>query len=103
MGYDLATDLNLQIDNLSLNSVTNGAVSTGVLRRIVGDTLTGSIVATNVFAAKYCGFKFRAGQPVVLLHLDHSALRFICCTFHLLRFFTGCWNPLNQSLLFFLF
>ena len=100
MGYDLATDLNLQIDSY-LDSVTNGAVSTGVLRRIVGDTLTGSIVATNVFAAKYCGFKFGRVGPW-FTYLGSFSFTLYLMHVPLLRFFTGYLEPTEPVALIFL-
>ena len=97
MAYDLATDLNLRIDAY-LDSITNGVVSAGVLRRIVGDTLTGAIVATNLFAAKYCGFNFGRCGPW-FTYLGSFSFTLYLMHVPLLRFFTGYFEPTEPIIL----
>jgi peptidoglycan/LPS O-acetylase OafA/YrhL len=89
--FDLATDLNLRIDD-QLDLLTNGWVSQSFLRRFVGDTLTGAIVALNILAARYAGLQFgRFGWWFTYL----ASFTFSLYLMHtpLLRFWAGYWHP----------
>jgi len=91
MMIDLATDLNLRIDD-QLDLLTNGWVGHSILRRLVGDTLTGLTIALNVFAAKYVGFNFgRTGSLFTYL----ASFSFSLYLMHapLLRFWAAYWHP----------
>jgi peptidoglycan/LPS O-acetylase OafA/YrhL len=88
---DLATDLNLRIDD-QLDLLTNSWVSHSMLRRVAGDTLTGLIVALNIFAARYAGLQFgRFGGWFTYL----ASFSFSLYLMHgpLLRFWAGYWHP----------
>jgi peptidoglycan/LPS O-acetylase OafA/YrhL len=89
--YDLATDLNLRIDN-ELDLLTNGWVGHSFLRRLVGDTLTGLTIALNIFAARYASFDFgRFGSWFTYL----ASFSFSLYLMHgpLLRFWAAYWHP----------
>ena len=90
MIFDLATDLNLQIDD-QLDLLTKGWVSHGFLRRVVGDTLTGLTIALNVFAARYAALDFgRFGSLFTYL----ASFSFALYLMHvpLLRFWSAYWH-----------
>jgi peptidoglycan/LPS O-acetylase OafA/YrhL len=91
MVVDLASDLNLRIDDW-LDLITNGWVTHGVMRRFAGDTLTGLTIALNIFAAKYVGFNFgRIGSSFTYL----ASFSFSLYLMHgpLLRFWAAYWHP----------
>ncbi|MGH7119570.1 MAG: acyltransferase family protein [Acetobacteraceae bacterium] len=88
---DLATNLNLRIDVL-LNGVTGNWVARSDCRRLAGDTLTGALVALNIFAARYAAFDFgRAGRWFAYF----ASFTFSLYLMHvpLLRLFAAYWNP----------
>lgn len=88
---DLATDLNLRIDDF-LDSFTQGWVSHSFLRRFAGDTLTGLAVALNVLAVRDSAFDFgRAGAWFTYL----ASFSFTLYLMHapLLRFWSAYWQP----------
>jgi peptidoglycan/LPS O-acetylase OafA/YrhL len=88
---DLATDVNLRIDD-RLDLLTHGWVTHSILRRVAGDTLTGAIVALNIFAARYAGLQFgRLGWWFTYL----ASFSFSLYLMHtpLLRLCAGYWHP----------
>jgi peptidoglycan/LPS O-acetylase OafA/YrhL len=91
IAIDLATDLNLRID-AQLDLLTNGWVSAGLLRRVAGDTLTGLLVAVNIFAARYAAWDF---GPVGKWFTDLASFTFALYLMHgpLLRLWAGYWHP----------
>jgi hypothetical protein len=91
MAVDLATDLNLRIDD-QLDLLTNGWVGRSFLRRFAGDTLTGLTITLNVFAAKYAAINFgRVGSWFTYL----ASFSFSLYLMHvpLLRFWSAYLHP----------
>jgi peptidoglycan/LPS O-acetylase OafA/YrhL len=91
IALDLATDLNLRID-VGLDLLTNAWVSTSFMRRFAGDTLTGLLVALNIFAARYAAFNFGAlGKWFAYL----ASFTFALYLMHtpLLRLWAAYWHP----------
>jgi peptidoglycan/LPS O-acetylase OafA/YrhL len=89
--FDLAVDLNLRIDD-QLDLLTNGWVGNSFVRRVVGDTLTGLIVALNIFAARYAAWSFgRLGAWFTYL----ASFSFSLYLMHspLLSFWAAYWHP----------
>jgi peptidoglycan/LPS O-acetylase OafA/YrhL len=66
IAYDLGTDLNLRIDYW-LDWITGSSLSNLPMRQrhITGDTLTGVLVAMNIFAARYASISFGRSGPLV--------------------------------------
>lgn len=84
---DLATNMNLRIDT-QLNLLTGGWYGHNVPRRLLGDTLTGALVAMNVFSFRYTAFRFGVlGNSITYL----ASFTFSLYLMHipLLRFWSG--------------
>ena len=84
---DLATDMNLRID-AQLNLLTAGWFGHHVPRRLVGDTLTGALVAVNIFAARYLAISFGVFGNVVA-YLASFTFSLYLMHIPLLRFWSG--------------
>jgi peptidoglycan/LPS O-acetylase OafA/YrhL len=91
IALDLATDLNLRIDD-QLDLLTNGWVSAGFLRRCAGDTLTGLLVALNILTARYAAWDF---GPVGRWFSYFASFTFALYLMHapLLRLWVAYWHP----------
>jgi peptidoglycan/LPS O-acetylase OafA/YrhL len=90
MIFDLATDLNLRIDD-QLDLLTKGWVSHGFLRRVVGDTLTGLTIALNIFAARYAALDFRRFGSL-FTYLASFSFALYLMHVPLLRFWSAYWH-----------
>ena len=91
MIFDLATDLNLRIDD-QLDLRTRGWVSHGFLRRVVGDTLTGLTIALNVFAARYAAFCILEYFGSLFTYLALFSFALYLMHVPLLRFWLAYWH-----------
>ncbi len=88
---DLASDLNLRIDD-RLDALSSGWITHSVLRRVLGDTLTGLAVAVNILAAGYAAFTIgRFGRWCAYL----ASFSFSLYLMHvpLLRLWQAYWRP----------
>jgi peptidoglycan/LPS O-acetylase OafA/YrhL len=86
IAFDLATDLNLRIDDQF------DLLTTSFLRRVPGDTLTGLLVALNIFAARYASWNF---GPLGRWFSYLASFTFALYLMHapLLRLWAAYWHP----------
>jgi peptidoglycan/LPS O-acetylase OafA/YrhL len=91
IALDLATDLNLRIDD-QLDLLTNGWVSASFLRRCAGDTLTGLLVGLNIFTARFAAWNF---GPVGRWFSYFASFTFALYLMHnpLMRLWVAYWHP----------
>ena len=91
MSYDLATDLTLRIDSY-------WGIDGRAWHRFAGDTLTGIIIALNVFAARYCGFNF-GHFGSWFTYLSSGSFSLYLMHGPLVRFFVGYFGPFEPLIL----